>query len=156
MLTAIITGLVVVVANLALVLLLTRGYNKAKASLLSGLRLYFEAHGEQPSEFSKFLDIVVDRASAKMAQSLKMVFYGTQSGEAKNVKRLEGALVQDLMEAQSPMLSTIAQSFPAVGKLIRKNPNLIPLLQGFLGKKGDGSTSPSEGEVDYGAELSKY
>ena len=137
MITAIITGLVVVVANLALFSLLARRYNREKASLLAGLRLYFEAHGDQPSEFSKFLDIVVDRASAKMAQSLKMVFYGTQSGEAKNVKRLDGALVQDLMEAQSPMLATIAQSFPAVGKLIRKNPNLIPLLQGILAKKGD-------------------
>lgn len=139
MLTAFITGLTVLLGNFLALFIISRYISRQKRQLVAVLRAYFETTSEQPSEFSNFIDIVGDRFSSKMAQNLKTVFMGVQSVDSKNLKKLDGALVTDLMAQSSPLLGTIAESFPAVGKMIRKNPNLIPLLQGLLTKKSSGN-----------------
>ena len=145
LLTIIITGLIISAVNFITLALVSRRFSQEKKVLVGQIRQYFESQAGEPSEFSRLVDIISDRFSFKVAQSLKAIFMGTQSVDSKNAKRLDSALVTDLITQQSPMFGAIAGSFPAVGKLLSKNPNLIPMLQGLFAKK-DGSAAEDNGK----------
>ena len=145
-LTIILTGFFLLLANVALL-----WYVKHRFSV--GLRSYFAARGDHPSEFASLVGIILDQSAAKNAQSLKSVFMGQNSVSAKNAGRLDQAITTDIIGQQSPLLGMGMSMFPNLNKLITKNPGALEMLASFMKGQGnvDGGTtqerfSPGNGE----------
>ena len=119
----------------------------------AGLRSYFAARGEHPSEFAELVGLILDQSAAKNAQSLKAVFMGQNSVASKNAGRVETAITQDLVSQQSPLLGMGMSMFPNLNKLINKNPGALAMLSTFMkgqGKAGEdrqGALIPGDGKA---------
>ncbi|KKM23370.1 hypothetical protein LCGC14_1615900 [marine sediment metagenome] len=145
-LTVALIGSAVVLINVLLILAVYRRFSREKQAFIAVLQSYFEPHGEDPSEFSKVINIVTDQFGVKMAQSLKSTFMGVQSVDAKNTARIEGAITKDAVSAGSPLLGVAMQSFPALAKLIAKNPALAGQAQTILAGLGNPGSMPGNGD----------
>ena len=150
-LTVMIIVATAVMLNILLFFVAYRRISKEKEAFIAVLRLYFENRGDQPSEFAKFIDILTDQFGAKVSQSLKATFMGVQSVDAKNSAKIEGAITKDVAAAGSPLLGVAMQSFPALAKLIAKNPALAGQAQSILAGLGKPGTMPGNGESEAGA-----
>ena len=155
-LTAILTGVFVFLANLAIVFFMARVYQSQKAKLLETLRAYFETpDGQTPSQFASLVECVADTFGHKIMTHAKATFMGTQSVDSKNIARLEGDVVQDMIAQKSPLLSVILSQFPSVARRVAKNPNLLPLIQSMLPGLGTGAPKEDHGS-DFEQRLHSY
>lgn len=152
-LAGIVTGIIVAAANAAVFLLLLRRLQAEKSALLQTIQLYFEADKDKQSEFANLIDQVSSRFGFHVAQSLKATFMAHQSAESKNVSKVEAAITSDLISQKSPLLGAIANSFPAVSKLLAKNQNLMPLVEQYLGRSKSGGNGE---EMPLQVDLTKY
>jgi len=86
------------------------------------------------------LSIVLARA---VAAQLKTTFMGAQSGAVRAEKGIEGDIAEGLLSAQSPLAGALLNSFPALKKTLRRNPQLIDLalskLPGLIQSGGGGN-----------------
>lgn len=156
-LTAIIGGSVVFLGNILLLFFFYRAYNRQKQALLTTLRAYFEApNAETPSQFAMLTDAIATQAGEKLSYCLKSTFMGAQAGEAKNVKRLEGDILQDAMAQNSPVLAAIAQSFPAVSERLKGNPALLPLIMKMIPGLGVKPEGDNHEQSDFATNLNKW
>lgn len=146
---AAITGFILLLGNLALFLLIRR-------QLLARLSAFLELRGENQSEFWDTVDIISDKAGHKVATHLKAFFMGTQGGSARRERAVEGAIAEDVLAQQSPMLSAIAGSFPALSKLIKKNPALADLAQKALSQQGQPEQRGDNGGISEIKDLNQY
>lgn len=144
-LSALLTGTLVLVAGLIVTFIALLRYQREKQAFLEALKLYFEApNAETPSQFALLTEVVSERFSQKMVASLKSSFMGMQSVDAKNVGRLESDLLQDVASQQNPALGAILGAYPAVARRLAKNPSLLPLVQNIMAKVGAGGTGNNE------------
>lgn len=105
-------------------------YAMIKRKIVRRISAFVSPLGDgQASELAVMINGIVAGIASSTAQSLKAVFMGEQSGSDRAERRV--AADQAL---SSPMLSMIAGSFPAVGKMIRKNPALAPLVEGVVSR----------------------
>ena len=161
MTTAILIGISVLAANLVLFFLLSFWYSRQKARLVAILKGYFESPAANtPSQFAQLVGVVSDEFGHKIVAHAKGTFMGIQSGEAKNVAKLEGAIASDMLTLNNPLAAGILESFPALAKHLRKSPSLIPLaerlLSSFAKKQGPEGPESSNGGGDYAAQLALY
>ena len=138
-LTIILTGMFIVLANVAL-------YIVVKRRLYTGLRSFLAPRGDNPSEFAEIVGVITDQAAAKNAQSLKGVFMGQNSVTAKNATRVETALTTDLVSQQQPLLGMGMTMFPQLQKLILKNPGALQMLATFVQGQGANKEAGLPGE----------
>ena len=158
-----VTGLVtvgIVSCLLFLVVYLTRrAYEREKARFFNSIKLYFESPDDKtPSEFAVLIDTLADRFADKMLNKFKTSFMGQQSVDSRNLDRLKTDMVQDGLTAQNPLIGALASQFPAVSRRLAKNPNLLPMFQGFLSNLGrpDGNRGGNSKSGSYANRLNKY
>lgn len=134
------TLLVVVSAgNLALLLVFARKLS----SVTADIRAFIHAPDEKtPSPLANTVQIVADMIGRSICNLLKTTFMGKQSGESKSTAMLAGDIALDTL-GSSP-LGAILSSFPALGKTLRKHPELIDAAMGMLSKKAGSNGSASD------------
>lgn len=114
-----------------------------KQKILDLAKSYFEPQSpDQPSEFGAFIQVASDTLARSITGQLKASFMGIQSKAAQAEKAIQGDLLQDAVSMSNPVLGAVMSSFPAVGKRLRKNPELWPLIEHFLAK---GVRTPAAG-----------
>lgn len=143
MIIAILTGLVVALANVLAVYLLWRLF-------IRFLRSYFEPHGDTPSQFAQVCEIIIDRFLVKFNYFMKASLGGQRSVEARNEKRIDEDIVRDMAGQASPLLGALIEAYPALAKRVAKNPALVPMAlkalekwSGAAGVAGPEPTGPS-------------
>jgi galactokinase/mevalonate kinase-like predicted kinase len=112
----------------------------AKRQIVKVCRTFIESPSPDVASPLAFAVTEASRiAGAQVAQSLKAVFMGLESVEAKNTRKLEAATIA----SSSPMVSALVNAFPGLGKRILKNPALaglaIDVAQKVLAGKGGGA-----------------
>lgn len=154
MLTAIVTGGILIIGLLALYVAAYRKYLAEKRELLLTLKLYFEPQdAETPSQFALLTEVVSERLAQKLVHTMKASFMGMQSVDAKNAGRLESDLLQDVASQQNPALGAILGAYPAVARRLAKNPSLLPLVQSLMSKVGSQGSSQSAHHTDHGQDT---
>ena len=141
LITVILTGIFLILAQVALFLV-------AKRQLHAGLTSFISPRGDNPSEFAEIIGVITDQAATKNAASLKAVFMGQNSVVSKNAERLDNAVATDLVSQQSPMLGMGLSMFPNLSKLVTKNPGALQMLATFM--QGPGLSKGQEIETDNG------
>lgn len=136
--TAIILFLSIAAFNVAVLFVVKR-------RLMTALGRYFEAQGENESQFAELCGLVTDQAAQKTAQSLKAVFMGVESGEGKRNKALDKAAAIDLVSQQYPWLAIAMKSFPSMAKKIMENPDLAAQAMAMMGTKAE---KPANGKAE--------
>ena len=94
----------------------------------------------QPSPMALLIDGIASMLARSIVGQAKATFMGLQSGS----KRAETAISGDIAEgivSQSP-LGGLLNSFPALKKTLRRNPQLIDMAMQFMAKQ---ATSPTNG-----------
>jgi hypothetical protein len=137
-------ALTLAVAILASILvaltIITGAYYVGKRKLRQLFRDIFEAPDEtSPSAAAVFVKMAADVFAQQFTNSLKATFMGVESVAARNEKK-ESALAA---LATNPTLLAIASSFPAVRKMVEKNPAIAAIANQFMSKK-NGSKKPEE------------
>ena len=128
MITALLTGLAVALANILLYLYLKRKIHRS-------LKLYFEPKSkDEPSEFFQVTDAIAKQVACHTMFFLKQTSAGVASGEARQEKALTGALVKDVAAQKHPLLGLALNQFPNLSKMVTKNPDLLNQLGPLLEK----------------------
>jgi len=140
LLTVILTGICLVLSNVALYLIVKRQF-------YAGLHAFLAPRGENQSEFAELIGVITDQAASKNAQCLKAVFMGQNSVQSKNSTRLETAITTDLVSRQSPMLGMGMSMFPQLQKLVTKNPGALEMLAKFMQGQGKPGEAGLLGEI---------
>ncbi len=152
---AFLIGFMVILANFVLAFVIFRAFKRQKDAFFTTLRNYFESpDADTPSEFALVVAQISDRFSTDVMTKAKTTFMGVQSGEAKREKQVAGALAQDSIGLSSPMIGAALESFPALRKLISKNPAIAPLALSALSKLGSPGAG-GNGEKSRAAPTSK-
>lgn len=145
-LTGILTGIVTGIVILAGIYI---AYSALKRKIWRRITAFVTPSVDgQLSELATMVNGIVAGIASSTAQSLKAVFMGEQSGSDRAERRAQS----DVALSGSPMLSMIAGSFPAVGKIIRKNPALAPLIEGLASRVIQGGVSATPASTGNGHE----
>lgn len=127
------------------------------AVLFAVKRYIFSVRGDKASRFAELSDFVIERTAQSTAQSLKAVFMGVQSGEAKREKSLETALAKDLLTQKAPWLAAVLDSFPALKKQIERNPEMANQALAMIKRKsGPVNGQSSAQDKEYNSLLNPF
>jgi phage tail tape-measure protein len=152
MLTGLLTGTFVLLAGTFLIIAIRRLVKQQKRALLELLSQYFESPDETtPSEFAKTVESIAQVFASKVINSAKTTAMGMNSVASKNESKVDAAIIQDVAGSVNPLLGLVA-GLPTVQKLMNKNPNVWPIVQGKLGellgsKSGNSGSSPAGGDT---------
>lgn len=134
-LAAILTGIIVVISNLFALFLINRRITREKEQVTSLIQAYFmQPDKDTPSEFAATIESISAIFAAKITQSIKGMALGMQSVDAKNERKLEGDIIQDIVAAQNPLAGLLLSQFPSVAKRLQKSPHLLGMAQQMIGK----------------------
>ena len=109
-------------------------YEAEKTALIDALRAYFEANGENPSQFASFIDILAGKFALQIKNTITGQILGVQSGTSRAEKALTSAFLTDAATLENPAIGAILSQFPGVAKMLNKNPALFPIAQSLLSK----------------------
>jgi len=141
-LTVVLTGIAIILGNVALAFIAWRQLNREKRAALDLIRAYFEApDAETPSEFAKMIDAAALVLAQRLVSSLKGTFMGVQSGARRGEDALQGDFLGDVATQANPTLGALLNSFPAVKRRLGKNPELIPAAMQLIGKLFPGGSA---------------
>lgn len=125
MLTAIITGIIVVLG-------LFGTYWYAKRAFIRSLKAYFEAPDEQtPSEFGKVAGSMAAAIGQQVAFHIKQAMLGEASGGAKQMKGIEMAVARAEASGGNLAIESLLNS-QSVKAFTRGKPWLLELAGNFL------------------------
>ena len=96
-----------------------------------------------PSPLAQTINLMAARAGQSIAMEVKTTLMGKSSGVARQEQALQGALFEDIANQQMPIAGALMQSFPKLGKLVSKNPQLLDIAMGLMasreGRSGNGN-----------------
>lgn len=78
------------------------------------------------------LDTWITRAVDVFFTKIKFGGMGEISGQSRLEKGLQNAVMDDVINSQSPILGMIIEQFPQVKSYLMKHPNAIPQVLGML------------------------
>jgi len=144
----IILGAILVVSTLILIILVLFLLNLR--AVLAGISAFATPAREgETTPLAELVAQISGQFSDDIMSKAKHTFLGMQGGAARQSGAVEGAIAEDLVSIQSPVLGAIMQAFPALSKKIQRNPGLAPLALQYLApmlKGGGGSSGPGNGE----------
>jgi len=100
-----------------------------------------------PSALSQITDAVATQFSRAITMQFKATFMGQQSASKGQERAVQGALLEDGLAAIHPMAGALLQSFPALSKTLKRNPQLLDLV---LSRFAGGASMPGTGPVPSG------
>lgn len=96
-------------------------------------------------------EFVASMFARSVTAQIKTTFMGIQSGQARQAKALGDAVVEDVAAANP--LANVLMAYPAVGKLIKKNPAVLDMVMNLAGsfvgqaQRGGSQTSGNGAEA---------
>ena len=111
---------------------------------IKALSDFTSANGENPSNLALLWDSMVDRASSKVSMGM----LGVKSGESRRESAAEVDYIKSVVAADQPVIAmALNQFFPKWGKMLQKNPEMLPKMMEFMETKMGGSPQgpPSNG-----------
>lgn len=106
--------------------------------------LVVPAAGQDNSDLEIIIGQLADRIAIKTVDQAKVTLMGYRKEEVRQDKAIKGAIAQDVIAGQSPLIGTLLNLFPSVRKMISKNPDLagaamqqlLPMAQSKPGNNG--------------------
>ena len=89
----------------------------------------------KPSPFAMLVDSVATMFGRSIVAQLKSTLMGVQSGAKRAETAIEGDIMEGVVQAQSPMLGGLLNSFSALKKTLRRNPQLADMAMQFMANK---------------------
>jgi hypothetical protein len=89
----------------------------------------------KPSPFALLIDSVASMFGRSIVAQLKSTLMGVQSGQKRAESAIEGDIMEGVVQSQSPMLGGLLNSFPALKKTLRRNPQLADMAMQFMANK---------------------
>jgi hypothetical protein len=90
----------------------------------------------QPSPLALLIDGIASMFSRSIVAQAKASFMGVQSGLKRQESAIAGDIAEGVVASQSPLLGGLLDSFPALKKTLRRNPQLVDMVLGFMAKQG--------------------
>lgn len=95
---------------------------------------YVTPQDGKPSKFEVQVSSIAQAIGRAAAMEIKTTLMGKASGAARAETAVQGALIEDLVEQQHPMLGGFMSLFPKAGKKIAQNPSLLNALMSFMSR----------------------
>jgi hypothetical protein len=108
---------------------------------------------DKPSQFALIIDVIAGAFSQKIMASIKGSTMNGASVATRQANAIQGALITDIASQQNPLMGAALAQFPALRKLITKNPQLLDLAVNLMSKPAGPSSEKvpagSNGHDDY-------
>jgi len=112
----------------------------------STLRAFVTPTGpDQASPLANVVDVGADMVARAVTARIKTSLMGSQSGQVRQEKAVEGAIAEDVVRAAHPLAGTLLDAMPELRKTLRKNPALLDFALSKLGAiqaQADTKTQP--------------
>jgi len=119
--------------------------------LQSTIREFVTPKGpEEASPLANVVDVGADMVARAVTARIKTSLMGSQSGQVRQEKAIEGAIAEDVVRAAHPLAGTLLDAMPELRKTLKKNPALLDFA---LSKLGAMSQAPA-GQNTAGQALS--
>lgn len=130
----------ILIVNVALVGLVLFCMIRVRAVYRDMIGFVTSPGNNEPSPLARTVEAAGDMLARSLVAQAKGAFMGKQSGEARAETAIAGDIAEDLINARSPMIGALLNSFPTLKKTIRRNPQLLDLaLSKLAGAQGSGS-----------------
>jgi len=96
---------------------------------------------EEASPLANVVDAGADMVARAVTARIKTSLMGSQSGQVRQEKAIEGAIAEDVARAAHPLAGTLLDAMPELRKTLRKNPGLLDFALAKLGSMQASSTS---------------
>ena len=94
--------------------------------LQSTIRAFVTPKGpEEASPLANVVDVGADMVARAVTARIKTSLMGSQSGQVRQEKAVEGAIAEDMVRAAHPLAGTLLDSMPELRKTLKKNPALL-------------------------------
>jgi len=80
---------------------------------------------EEASPLANCVDVGADMVARAVTARIKTSLMGSQSGQVRQEKAVEGAIAEDVARAAHPLAGTLLDAMPELRKTLRKNPALL-------------------------------
>jgi hypothetical protein len=98
---------------------------------------------DHASPASDFVNGLVSSAGRSIAMEIKAIFMGKQSGAVRGEAAITADIAEDALAIANPTLSAILNSFPALKRTLRRNPQLTELAIQKLANFAPQNSGPS-------------
>jgi len=88
---------------------------------------------EEASPLANCVDVGADMVARAVTARIKTSLMGSQSGQVRQEKAVEGAIAEDVARAAHPLAGTLLDAMPELRKTLRKNPGLLDFALAKLG-----------------------
>jgi len=111
--------------------------------LQSTIREFVTPKGpDEASPLASVVDVGADMVARAVTARIKTSLMGSQSGQVRQEKAVEGAIAEDMVRAAHPLAGTLLDAMPELRKTLKKNPQLLDFalskLAGMQEKKQQG------------------
>jgi len=90
------------------------------------LRAFISPKGpDEASPLASCVDVAADMVARAVTARIKTSLMGSQSGQVRQERAIEGAIAEDVARAAHPLAGTILDAMPELRKTLRKNPALL-------------------------------
>jgi len=88
---------------------------------------------EEASPLANCVDVGADMVARAVTARIKTSLMGSQSGQVRQEKAIEGAIAEDIVRAAHPLAGTLLDAMPELRKTLKKNPALLDFALSKLG-----------------------
>jgi len=99
---------------------------------------------EEASPLANCVDVGADMVARAVTARIKTSLMGSQSGQVRQEKAVEGAIAEDVVRAAHPMAGTLLDAMPELRKTLRKNPQLLDFALSKLGVMQAKTDNPNQ------------
>jgi len=90
------------------------------------LRTFISPTGpDEASPLANVVDVGADMVGRAVCARIKTSLMGSQSGQVRQEKAVEGAIAEDMVRAAHPLAGTLLDAMPELRKTLKKNPQLL-------------------------------
>jgi len=80
---------------------------------------------DEASPLANVVDVGADMVARAVTARIKTSLMGSQSGQVRQEKAVDGAIAEDLARAAHPLAGTLLDAMPELRKTLRRNPGLL-------------------------------
>lgn len=121
--------------------------------LQSTLRAFITPNGpDEASPLASVVDVGADMVARAVTARIKTSLMGSQSGQVRQEKAVEGAIAEDMVRAAHPLAGTLLDSMPELKKTLKRNPALLDFALSKLAGMQQ-QQKPAEGQQTFSTLL---
>jgi hypothetical protein len=128
-LTAALTGLLVIIGNL-IALYLVKRYVQSQIH-----RVFYAPDPEHQSQFGQMTGLIAAQIASSILTTFKMSSNGLASGDSRAAKKAQSELAQSLITAKYPAAGVAMGFMPEIKTLISKNPEIVDSIMQFMANR---------------------